>query len=362
MTGNSQLPDPPVLISPAPGARGVPIPSGAATVSWNPSARADRYDVRWGIGSLQNVTQTTATSVLLPNLNPQGTYLWRVDAVNSAGSASSGQRSFVTAALVQGKLGVFRPKPDDPPGLRQWFVDANASNGWDSGDLVFSFGLKNDRPVVGDWNGDGTLKAGIFRDKDEYGNNLPGEAQWYVDWNNNWTWDGNGTGDLFDRIYTFGLPPDTHLPPEFQERPYGDQPFYAPRQSGQLSGKIGVYRNGYWYFDCDGSGNWSAADEGCIGQFGLPGDPGDPGDKAVVGDWIGDGKIRIGVFRNVNGLGAWILDIDGNDRFDGSEPFFLNSGCQRRLCSEIGKRRPVNSEVVDRARVLDQRQAGNQAG
>ncbi len=75
--------------------------------------------------------------------------------------------------------------------------------------------------------------------------------------------------------------------------------------------KIGVFRNGTWYLDYTGtyatSGTWA----GC----GAPADPtkaaciafGIGSDVPVVGDWNGDGRSKIGSYRN----GTWYLDYPG---------------------------------------------------
>jgi hypothetical protein len=39
------------------------------------------------------------------------------------------------------------------------------------------------------------------------------------------------------------------------------------------------------------------------------------GDRPVVGDWIGDGRARIGVFRPSQG--AWFLDRSGDGIWSG---------------------------------------------
>ncbi|MCW5982010.1 MAG: hypothetical protein KIT09_28250 [Bryobacteraceae bacterium] len=44
---------------------------------------------------------------------------------------------------------------------------------------------------MGDWNGDGKAKVGVFKD-----------SMWYLDWNGNGTWDG----PTADRNYSFGWP------------------------------------------------------------------------------------------------------------------------------------------------------------
>jgi len=59
---------------------------------------------------------------------------------------------------------------------------------------VYSFGLTGDIPVVGNWNGNGTKRIGIFR------NNATGLGTWYVDTNGNHTFEPAG-----DQIFSFGL-------------------------------------------------------------------------------------------------------------------------------------------------------------
>ena len=46
-----------------------------------------------------------------------------------------------------------------------WIMDANNDHAIDAGDLIFAFGgITGDVPVVGDWNGTGFAKAGVYRD------------------------------------------------------------------------------------------------------------------------------------------------------------------------------------------------------
>jgi hypothetical protein len=46
----------------------------------------------------------------------------------------------------------------------------------------------------------------------------------------------------------------------------------------------------------------------------------------VIGDWNGDGRSDFGVFRNVNGLGWWFLDSNGNREWDGSDQIYPSFG------------------------------------
>jgi hypothetical protein len=68
--------------------------------------------------------------------------------------------------------------------------------------------------------------------------------------------------------------------------------------------KIGIYQNGAWYLDRDGSGAWNAGDTANV--FGAP------GWTSVLGDWNGDGMTEEGIYKD----GAWYLDYNGNGIWD----------------------------------------------
>jgi hypothetical protein len=114
---------------------------------------------------------------------------------------------------------------------------------------VFFFGLPGDVPVMGDWNGDGRLKAGVYRN-----------GAWFVDWNGNNQWDAIDVAHVF----FFGLPGDVPVTGDWN----GD---------GRL--KAGVYRNGAWFVDWNGNNQWDATDAAHVFLFGLP------GDRPVMGPW-----------------------------------------------------------------------------
>jgi len=112
--------------------------------------------------------------------------------------------------------------------------------------------------------------------------------------NGTWYLDYNGTGvwDAGDRSFVFGMAGDTPVAGDF---------------NGDGKAEVGVFRNGAWYLDMNGSTRWDTGDRAIA--FGLP------GDTAVVGDWNGDGREKIGVFRN----GTWYLDWNGNGAWDSGD-------------------------------------------
>ena len=68
--------------------------------------------------------------------------------------------------------------------------------------------------------------------------------------------------------------------------------------------KIGIYQNGVWYRDNDGSGTWNAGDQANV--FGAL------GWTSVLGDWNGDGITEEGIYND----GTWYLDYNGNGIWD----------------------------------------------
>lgn len=154
-----------------------------------------------------------------------------------------------------------------------WLKDTNGNHGWDNPpyDEVFSFGEAGDRPVYGDWNGDGMQKIGVFRN-----------GLWILDWN------GNGAHDSEDRIFWYGVTGDIPV--------VGDW-------NGDGRSKVGVFRpNGLWTLDYNGNGLFEPSIDRIFWWGGT-------GDVPVVGDWNGDGRHKVGVFKS---NGQWLLDYNGN--------------------------------------------------
>ncbi len=182
------------------------------------------------------------------------------------------------------KVGVYRPSN----GL--FILDTNGDQQFDAGDAVYNLGVgidPTDKPVVGDWNGDGRTKVGLFRQG----------FFWILDTN------GNGTFEQgVDATYAFG-------------GVAGDIPVVGD-WTGTGTSKIGLFRLGfYWILDANGNGsldNVNGAGGDLAFAYG-----GIAGDVPLVGDWNGSGTSKVGVFRQ--GF-FWVLDANGNHTFDGTGP------------------------------------------
>ncbi len=166
-----------------------------------------------------------------------------------------------------------------------WYLDLNRNWQWDGEPtdkmLSFGAGLPEGVPVVGDWDGSGTTKIGIYSD-----------GVWYLDMNGNGQWDGEPT----DKIAYFGVGLTGAVPV------VGDW-------NGSGTTKIGVYQNGYWYLDTNGNSQWDGEPMDQLGVFGI----GLSNAVPVTGDWNGDGIDEIGIYQQ----GYWYLDKNRNWQWDG---------------------------------------------
>ena len=216
---------------------------------------------------------------------------------NFFAAANTIQSFTVTSTILPsqepGEVGVFR-------GGNQWLLDANNDHvyiGPPQDKYYVNFlaaPAAGDIPVVGDWNGSGNTKIGIYR---------PSTGQWFLDYN------GNGVFDAGDKTYSFG-------------GIAGDKPVVGD-WSGSGTSKIGIFRSGYfWLLDYNGDGTFDNGDQAFA--FG-----GIAGDVPVVGDWTGDGKAKVGVVRVFFPGGTpafWILDANNDHAIDTGDLIFAFGG------------------------------------
>ena len=138
----------------------------------------------------------------------------------------------------------------------------------------------------------GSAKVGVFR----------GGFLWILDQNGNHQFDSPP-----DLVYPFG-------------GIAGDIPITGD-WNGSGTTKIGIYRssNGLFLLDYNGNGQLDAADR--IFSLGIGTQP---GDIPVTGDWNGDGRTKVGIFR---GGFFWILDTNGDYTYEaGADSAFAFGG------------------------------------
>jgi hypothetical protein len=166
-----------------------------------------------------------------------------------------------------------------------WYLDYDGNGVWDGGvndkQYVFGWADPNVIPVVGDWNGDGRTKIGVYYN-----------GFWYLDYDGNGVWDGG----VNDKQYNFGWAAT------------GVTPMLGDWNSDGRT-KVGIYYNGLWYLDYDGNGIWDGGVNDKQYNFGWAA----TGVTPMLGDWNGDGRTKVGIYYN----GLWYLDYDGNGVWDG---------------------------------------------
>ncbi len=157
-----------------------------------------------------------------------------------------------TQVLDSNTTGVFRPT--------NGLLYLKNSNTTGIADIAINYGIPGDYPVVGDWDGNGTVTIGIYRNGSFYLRN-------------------SNTVGFADMVFSFGAP--------------GDQPI-AGDWDGDGVDTIGVFRPSTATFYLRNSNSAGSPQI----SFVL----GNPGDVGIAGDWNGDGKDTTGVFRPVNGI------------------------------------------------------------
>ncbi len=254
------------------GAGQVTVSAGSGTV-WGAAANAPWIGVNSGASGAGNRT-VSYTVGANPSHDPRTSpiYLEHIPyLVRQLGVPKDGAGA---------QLGLFRMDREYPRGAPSGGLPAFA-------DILDSFGLPGDQPVMGDWTGDGRIRVGVFR-----------KGEWYLDLNGNRRWDGIEGGD---GLLRFGLP--------------GDIPVTGDWNGNGVT-KIGVFRcprNGVctWVLDLNGNGQFDSHD--IFLYYGLK------GDIPVVWAWSGSKADKIGIFRN----GDWYVDSDGDGRFETSDQHFV---------------------------------------
>lgn len=197
-----------------------------------------------------------------------------------------------------------------PPGPRV-FLRRDISAGL--AEIEFPYANPGDRPVIGDWNGDGTDTIGIYR---------PGTGEFYLR-------NSNTTGNA-DIQFAFANSEDVPVAGDWNEDGIDTIGVYRP-STGQFflrdTNSTGAPNYSFTYGnsgDIPVAGDWNNSGTDTIGVYrpsnatfylknsNSAGPPditfaaGNTGDHPVAGDWNRDGFDSIGVVRDTNGY--WYLE------------------------------------------------------
>ena len=160
--------------------------------------------------------------------------------------------TFNPAPACANTVGVFRPT--------NGLLYLRNSNTTGFADIAINYGIPGDKPVVGDWDGDGDDTIGVYRNGSFYLRN-------------------SNTVGFADMVFLFGQA--------------GDQPI-AGDWDGDGDDTIGIFRPSTGLFLLRNTNSAETADM----SFYL----GNVGDVGIAGDWDGDGMDTTGVFRPSNGI------------------------------------------------------------
>jgi len=255
---------PPALTAPIPYAPNGSTTSTLPTYRWSAVNEAQSYLLQVFQGAAQVVSkeykawEVCSGAVCLATpfsdaLTFGQAYTWRVTPKTTVNGPASTTLGFTIRARRPDTIGVWRS-------TNTTFYLRNV-NSVGAPDVVTTFGLSTDLPIVGDWDGDGVETVGVFR---------PSAGRFYLrNWNHN-------TAPIAYN-FAFGLP--------------GDVPVVGDWNADGKD-EVGVWRPSARKFYLRDS--LSSGPATYTITFGVT------GDLPVAGDWNGDGKDSPGVWRPSN--------------------------------------------------------------
>ncbi|MFO7777802.1 MAG: CAP domain-containing protein [Nitriliruptoraceae bacterium] len=231
-----------------------------------------------------------------------------ISSIHNALLASSGHRANILDTRVT-EMGIGVERRDGQYWVTQIF---RAPSGADTGSLprctqslVLTSG--GGVPVTGDWDGDGTVTPGVFRDGTwELSNQLSTRPDLRVTFGRRGDlpvvgdWNGDGKDGIgIVRADRWILSDSADAPRETRSFSYGrvtsgDVPVVGDWNGSGIDG-VGIIRNGEWHLR-------NALSSG-PGQLTFVYGRLTRGDLAIVGDWTGNGRDGIGIVRG----GEWHL-------------------------------------------------------
>ncbi len=228
----------------------------------------------------------------------------KVEAVGNVFFDVSNTNFVVTpASAVTGSwtIGLFRPTGN-------CFFLRN-TNSFGPPDIQYAFGAPGDKPVIGDWDGDGVMTVSLYRPSTStfflrnsnslgppdiilagFGDGPGGDIPIAGDWNGDGTWSIGvfrpSTSTFFLRnSNTLGTP---EIIVAFGDGPGGDLPLVGD-WDGNGTTTIGLYR--------PSTNSFFLLNSNVLGPPDIQFSFGAPGDIGIAGDWDGNGTVTVGLFR-----------------------------------------------------------------
>jgi hypothetical protein len=207
-------------------------------------------------------------------------------------------------------------------GLLRWLFDTDEDATEDR--PIVRFGLPGDKPVVGDWDGDGKDDIGVVRGG--YEDKL---LRWFLDTDLS----NNDSDPTHTLVFRYGLDGDTPVVGDWDGNGQIDIGVVRPLPDGSL----------WWLLDTNMADNETNASHNLELVFGKV------GDNPVVGNWDGRGDDRAGIVRKgTDGLLHWVLDL-ANTPNDPSRELELTYGLNPTDVPVVGRWRLPELTLVGAA-------------
>jgi PKD repeat protein/FtsP/CotA-like multicopper oxidase with cupredoxin domain len=271
-----------------------------------------RDGVNMSNSTLQNPVHTYLTF---------GNYTVSLNVTNSANSSVMQKVGYITVTNATATTGVYRP------GAGFYLKMDNGSTWNPSTDLYFAWdNAAIDRPIGGDWNGDGRSETGVYRPGVGFYLKMNNVYSWhpstdqYLAWDNaagdlpiagDWNMDGRDETGVYrpgvgfylkmDNGNTWNSSTDKYLA---WDNAAGDLPVAGDWNADGFA-ETGVYRPGVgFYLKMDNGSTWTPSTDKYLAWDNAA------GDRPVAGDWNADGFAETGVYRP--GVGFYLKMDNGS--------------------------------------------------
>lgn len=256
--------------------------------------------------------------------NNSGPASWFSQAVSGGWMPPPANQAFVPPAETPSSIAVWRPGSP-----ATFFFDRDGNHAWNAGDQSGFFGETGDKPFVMR----GSDCSDPNKQRAEFGTT---RGNTWLLTNNNHFWDSPtddqntftyGNGDPYSwngiavnfQSSSFGIDynnnRNTNGDLSFPFGTTGDKPVVGRWKEG-IAYRMGIYRavggQGFFALETNGNNVWDSGDTSF--QFGLA------TDIPFAGDFNGDGRDEVGVFRD----GSWFVDMNNTFQWDaGDEEWFF---------------------------------------